>query len=103
MPANPLLKGLKTMHPGEHLREDILPALGKSKTEIAALLGVSRQTLYEVLSEKKPITANLALRIAKLVGGSAQIWLSMQQAFDLEETERKIKADLRKIPSLDAA
>ncbi len=91
------------MHPGEHLREDILPALGKSKTEIAALLGVSRQTLYEVLSEKKPITANLALRIAKLVGGSAQIWLSMQQAFDLEETERKIKADLRKIPSLDAA
>jgi addiction module HigA family antidote len=103
MPTNPLLKGLKSMHPGEHLREDILPALGKSKTEIAALLGVSRQTLYEVLSEKKPITANLALRIAKLVGGSAQIWLSMQQAFDLEETERKIRDDLRKIPHLHAA
>lgn len=103
MPTNPLLKGLKSMHPGEHFREDILPALGKSKTEIADLLGISRQTLYDVLNEKKPITPNLALRISKLVGGSAQIWLSMQQAFDLEETERRIKADLRKIPNLHAA
>ena len=60
MPRNPLLKGLRPVHPGEHLREDVLPALGKSKAEIARLLGVSRQTLYDVLNERQPITANLA-------------------------------------------
>jgi len=46
------------MHPGEMLREDVLPALGKSKTEIARLLGVSRQTLYDILDEKQPVTRN---------------------------------------------
>jgi len=59
--------GIRTVHPGELLREDVLPAIGKPQGEIARLLGVSRQTLYEVLSEKQPVTANLALRIGKLV------------------------------------
>jgi addiction module HigA family antidote len=44
------------MHPGELLREEILPALNRSKTEIARLLGVSRQTLYDILDEKQPVT-----------------------------------------------
>lgn len=103
MPRNPLLKGLKPTHPGELLREDVLPALRKSKTEIADLLGVSRQTLHDVLREKRPITPNLALRIGKLVGGGAEIWLSMQQAYDLETTEAEIAKELRAIPTLHAA
>ncbi|HSZ73177.1 MAG TPA: HigA family addiction module antitoxin [Rhizomicrobium sp.] len=103
MPRNPLLKGLPPMHPGEHLREDILPALGKSKAEIARLLGVSRQTLYDVLNEKQPITANLALRIGKLVGGGAEIWLRLQQAYDLEIAERALAKTLKSIPTLHAA
>ena len=49
MATNPLLKGLQPMHPGEMLREDVLPSLGKSKTEIASLLGISRQTLFDIL------------------------------------------------------
>jgi antitoxin HigA-1 len=103
MARNPLLKGLRPMHPGEHLREDILPALGKPKAEIARLLGVSRQTLYDVLNEKQPVTANLALRIGKLVGGGAEIWLRMQQAYDLEIAERALAKTLKGIPTLQAA
>src|SRR6202140_2303281 len=48
-------RGLPPMHPGELLREEILPALDRSRTEIARLLGVSRQTLYDVLKEKQPV------------------------------------------------
>ena len=103
MPRNPLLKGLAPIHPGAHLREDILPALDKSRSEIARLLGISRQTFYDVLNEKAPITPNLALRIGKLVGGGAEVWLAMQQAFDLDATERKIRTKLKAIPTLRTA
>jgi antitoxin HigA-1 len=103
MPRNPLLKGLEPMHPGEHLREDVLPALGKSKVEIARLLGVSRQTLYDVLAEKQPITANLAVRLGKLCGDGPDIWLGMQQAFDRETAERELKDVIARIPTLYAA
>ncbi len=51
MSRNRLLRGLKPMHPGEMLREEVLPALGKSKAEIARLLGISRQTLYDIIEE----------------------------------------------------
>lgn len=94
--------GIRPVHPGEMLREDILPALGKSKSDIARLLGVSRQTLYEVLNEKQPVTANLALRIGKLVGGGAEIWLSMQQSYDLEIAQRALAKELKSIPTLQA-
>ena len=56
-------RGLPPMHPGELLREEILPALNRSKTEIARLLGVSRQTLYDILDEKQPVTPGMALRL----------------------------------------
>jgi antitoxin HigA-1 len=102
MSRNPLLKGLRPVHPGEMLREIVFPALGKSKTEIARLLGVSRQTLYDVFNEKQPITANLALRIGKLVGDGPEIWLSMQQSYDLEIAERALAKELKAIPTLRA-
>lgn len=100
---NPLIAGLRPMHPGELLREDILPALGRSKVEIAKLLGVSRQTLYNILDEKAPITSPMALRIAKLVGSSPEFWLSLQQAYDLRIAGKKIAKDIAAIPTLRAA
>jgi addiction module HigA family antidote len=103
MSGNPLLKGLRPVHPGESLRVIVLPALGKPKAEIARLLGVSRQTLYDVLNEKQPITANLALRIGKLVGGGAEVWLRMQLNYDLEMAERALAKELKHIPTLAAA
>jgi addiction module HigA family antidote len=60
--------GLTPMHPGELLREEILPAIGKPKTEIARLRGVSRQTLYDILDEKQPVTPAMAFRFGKLCG-----------------------------------
>jgi len=98
-----LVAGLRPMHPGEMLREDILPALARSKTEIAKLLGVSRQTLYDILDEKQPVTVNMALRLGKLCGDGPRIWLAMQQAYDMQIAEREMAAEIEKIPTLRAA
>jgi addiction module HigA family antidote len=84
------------------LREIVFPSLAKSKTEIAKLLGVSRQTLYDVLNERQPITANLALRIGKLVGDGPEVWLTMQQNYDLAMAERALAKELKSIPTLQA-
>ncbi len=94
---------LRAIHPGELLREDVLPALGKPKTEIARLLGVSRQTLYDILNEKQPVTAAMALRLGKLCGDGPRIWLAMQSAFDLRMAERMIGEQVKAIPTLEAA
>jgi addiction module HigA family antidote len=101
--GNPLLRGLRPTHPGELLREDVLPALGKSKTEIARLLGVSRQALYDIISEKQPLTPGMALRIGKLCGNGPELWINMQRAFDLAEAEEKLASEIEKIPTLAAA
>jgi addiction module HigA family antidote len=103
MANNRLLKGLTPMHPGEMLREDVLPAFGRSKTDIAKLLGVSRQTLYDILDEKQPITPMMALRIGKLCGNGPDLWLNLQRKHDLWRAEKEIAKDLAKIPTLSAA
>jgi addiction module HigA family antidote len=96
-----LLRGLRPTHPGELLREDVLPALGKSKTEIARLLGVSRQTLHDILTEKQPITPQMALRIGKLCGNGPEIWLNMQNAYDLDVALAELEAVIAAIPTLE--
>ena len=101
MADNALKRGLPAMHPGELLREDILPALDKSKTEIARLLGISRQTLYDILDEKQPVTVPMALRLGKLIGNGPVFWLNLQRAYDLERAEREV--DVSSIPTLDVA
>ena len=97
------LRGLRRTHPGELLREDVLPALGKPKAEIARLLGVSRQTLYDILAEKQPITPAMALRIGKLCGNGPDLWINMQRAFDLAAAEQELAREIEKIPTLTAA
>jgi antitoxin HigA-1 len=101
--ANPLLCGLRPVHPGEILREDVLPALGKSKTEIARLLGISRQTLYDILAERQPITAQMALRIGKLCGNGHDIWFRLQNRYDMKIAEREMAEEVAKIPTLSEA
>jgi antitoxin HigA-1 len=103
MSRNPLLAGLRPTHPGELLREDVLPALGRSKVEIAELLGVSRRQLYNILDEEQPITPQMALRIGKLTGTTPESWLSMQQAYDLQIAEKDLAAEIEAIPTLNAA
>ncbi len=98
-----LVCGLAPMHPGELLREDVLPALGRPKTEIARLLGISRQTLYDILNEKQPITAQMALRIGKLCGNGPEIWLNLQRTYDMRIAEAELGDALDAIPLLRAA
>ncbi|MBS0273656.1 MAG: HigA family addiction module antidote protein [Proteobacteria bacterium] len=95
--------GLAPMHPGELLREEILPAIGKPKAEIARLLGVSRQTLYDILDEKQPVTPAMALRLGKLCGNGPNLWLNLQRQYDLAKAEKKLSAAIKKIPVLHAA
>jgi addiction module HigA family antidote len=89
---------IPAMHPGELLREDVLPALGKSKAEIARLLGVSRPTLYAILDEARPVSPDMAARLGKLCGNGAGIWLRLQADYDLENVAAKI--DVSAIPTL---
>ncbi len=65
-------------HPGELLREDVIPATGKSKAEIARMLGVSRQHLHDVLAERKPVSPEVAVRLAKLFGNAPLVWIRIQ-------------------------
>lgn len=100
MAGNPLTAGLKPTHPGEILREDILPALGRSKVEVARLLGISRRMLYDLLEERKPVTPQMALRIARLTGSRPELWLDLQQAHDLKVAGKALARTLAAIPTL---
>lgn len=93
-------RGLPPMHPGELLRDEILPALGRPKTEIARLLGVSRQTLYDILEERQPVTPAMALRLGKLCGNGPDLWLNLQRRYDLRREERKLGEKIKAIPTL---
>jgi addiction module HigA family antidote len=97
------VNGLRPTHPGEILREDVLPALGISKTRFAALLRVSRQTLYDLLGEKQPVTPQMALRLGRLLGNGPDIWLRMQGAYDLATQAEALAGELAQIERLEAA
>jgi antitoxin HigA-1 len=92
--------GLRPMHPGELLRDEVLPALKRNKTEIARLLGVSRQTLYDILNERQPVTPAMALRLGKLCGNGPNLWLNLQKTYDLRRAEQRIGAKIERIPTL---
>ena len=80
--------GLPPVHPGEIIREDILPSAGLSVTAAAKALGVSRQMLHEVIAERKPLSAVMCLRIARLFGGSPETWMRLQATYDLKRAEQ---------------
>jgi antitoxin HigA-1 len=88
-------------HPGALLREVVIPATGKTKTEIARLLGISRQHLHDILEEKKPLSPEVAVRVGKLFGGGPGSWVRMQGAYDTWHAERSV--DVSKIPTLKVA
>ena len=103
MTRKPPKRGLPPMHPGELLREEILPALDRPKTEIAKLLGVSRQTLYDILAGKQPVTPAMALRLGKLCGNGPDLWLNLQKRYDLQRAERELREKIKAIPTLEVA
>ena len=88
-------------HPGAVLRDSVLPALPMSKAEVARALGTSRQSLYDILAERKPVSPGMAVRLGLVLGTSAESWLNMQSAYDLWHAEREI--DKSKLTSLKLA
>jgi antitoxin HigA-1 len=88
------------IHPGEILREDVLPALGISVSEAARKLGISRQQLHRILACTHPITTEMALRIGKFAGNGPGLWLRMQQAYDLWYAEQRLKDELSEIETV---
>ena len=88
-------------HPGELLREIVIPATKRSKAEIARLLGISRQHLHGILAERKPVSPEMAIRLGKLFGDGPAVWARMQAERDLFEAARRI--DVSAMPTLRAA
>jgi len=88
-------------HPGQLLSDEILPATGLGKSQVADLLGISRQHLYAILTERKPVSPEVAVRLGKLFGDGTGIWLRMQAAYDAWHAERKV--DVSGIETIKAA
>jgi addiction module HigA family antidote len=84
-------------HPGAILREDVLPALGVSKAEFARSVNISRPMLYDILNEARPITTAMALRLGKVLGNGPNVWVGMQQKYDLFHTALDMAEELDKM------
>jgi addiction module HigA family antidote len=85
------------------LREDFMPDYGLTVTTLAETLGVSRQTVNELLRERRALSPAMALRLSRLFGNSPEFWLNAQRAVDLWRAERDLEKDLERIRTLRAA
>jgi antitoxin HigA-1 len=94
---------LPPTHPGAMLREDFMPDYGLTVTTLADALGVSRQTVNELLRERRALSSAMALRLSRLFGNSPEFWLNAQRAVDLWQAEKELEKDLHRIRTLKAA
>jgi addiction module HigA family antidote len=88
-------------HPGEILREDVLPGAGLTQEKLARLLGVSRRTISEILNERRPVTTDMAHRLARAFGTSPEMWLGLQQdvdLWDMHQARRKEYERIKRVP-----
>jgi antitoxin HigA-1 len=91
--------GLPPVHPGEILKQDVLPSAGLSVTAAAKALGVSRQMLHDILAERRPLSAIMCLKVSRLFGGSPEVWMRLQAAYDLKKAalDKKIMQRVARI------
>jgi antitoxin HigA-1 len=82
---------LPPVHPGEILREDILPEVGLSVTATAKALGVSRQMIHDILAERKPLSAIMCLKVSRLLGSTPEFWMRLQAEYDLKKASQNKK------------
>src|SRR5229473_3343994 len=83
--------GLPPVHPGEIIREDILPEAGLSVTAVAKALGVSRQMVHDILAERRPLSAVMCLKVSRLFGGTPEFWMRLQAEYDLKKAAQNKK------------
>jgi addiction module HigA family antidote len=89
------------VHPGEILREDVLPGLGLPVSTAAKHLGVTRQALHRVMAGTASVSPEMAVRLGKFCGNGPDVWLKMQAAHDLWHAAREV--DVSAIPTMKAA
>ena len=94
---------VRPTHPGEMIREDFLPDYGLTVTRFAKALGVSRQTVNELLRERRAVSPSMALCLSRLFGTSPEFWLNAQRAVDLWDATKSIKKKIERITPLNAA
>lgn len=82
---------VRPTHPGEMLREDFMPDYNLTVAGMADALGVSRQTVNELLRERRSLSPEMALRLSQLFGNSAEFWLNAQREVDLWDAAQKLK------------
>lgn len=87
-------------HPGAILREDVLPSLDMTTAKFAKHIGVSRQTMHSILSEQSPVTIPMALRIAKAIGSTPNIWVFLQRNYDMHYLPIEMSDELDNIKTL---
>ncbi len=94
---------VRPTHPGMMLREDFLPEYGLTVSGFAKAIRVSRQTVNELLQERRTVTPEMALRLSRLFGNRPEFWLNAQRAVDLWEAARNMKEQINRISPLTAA
>jgi len=97
---NTTKRTIRPTHPGEILREEFLPEYGLSRTGLAGALNVSRQTVNELLRERRALSPDMAIRLARLFGNTPEFWLNAQRAVDLWQTARALRSAIRRIRPL---
>ena len=100
---NTMKRTVSPTHPGEMLREDFMPDYGLTVAGLAGALGVTRQTINELIRERRALSPEMALRLARLFGNSAEFWLNAQRAVDLWEAEQSIGEQVERIRPLQVA
>jgi addiction module HigA family antidote len=101
--ANRRKKVVRPIHPGEMLREDFLPDYELTVSGVARALGVSRQTVNELLRERRSLSPEMALRLSRLFGNSPEFWLNAQRTVDLWDAEQSLGPEVARIKPLSAA
>ncbi len=94
---------IRPTHPGEMLREDFLPDYGLTASGLAEALGVSRQTINELLRGRRAVSPDMALRLSRLFGNTPEFWLNAQRAVDLWAAAQAIKTEVKRIKPLRVA
>ncbi len=101
--SNTKLRRIRPTHPGEMLRDDFMPEYGLTASTLAEALGVSRQSVNELLRQRRSVSPAMALRLSRLFGNTPEFWLNAQRAVDLWLAQKENKKILGKIRPLKAA
>jgi addiction module HigA family antidote len=101
--ANDIQRDIPPTHPGEMLREDFMPDYNLTVTTMAFALNVSRQTINELLRERRAVSPLMALKLSRLFGNSPEFWMNAQHARDLWESEQKHREEITRIKPLQLA